>query len=228
MRMRLLLRLRSATGRRGIRRLLLSAALLGGLLGASANPAWAALSGADKADVARAEAYLNGISTLQARFLQIAPNGGASEGIAYLSRPGKLRLDYDPPVPIQIFGSENLLIYYDSKLKQVSHLPMGSTPAAFLVRPNVAFDGKDVSVTRVQRQPGVVAITLVQSKEPAAGEMTLIFSDAPFALRQWRVTDAQGAVTSVSLFDTRTGITFDRDLFVFRDPNFFKDNNDTR
>jgi outer membrane lipoprotein-sorting protein len=215
--------------RMGFVRLFLFFALLGGFsLSGVPGGVQAATSGADKADIERAEAYINSISTLQARFLQIAPNGAQSEGVAYLSRPGKLRLDYDPPVPIQIYGSEDLLIYYDSKLKQVSYLPIGSTPAAFLVRPNVVFDGKDVSVTRVQRQPGIVAISLVQAQDKKAGELTLVFSDNPFMLRQWRVTDAQGQVTTVSLFSARAGVTFDRDLFDFRDPNFFNKNNDTR
>jgi outer membrane lipoprotein-sorting protein len=205
-------------------RLLLLATLL---LGA-AIPVQAALAPADKADVERAEAYVNSITTLQARFLQIAPNGTQSEGVAYLSRPGKLRLDYDPPSPIQIFGSENVLVYYDSKLKQVSQLPIGSTPAAFLVRPNVSFDGKELTVTRVQRQPGIIGISMVQTKDRKAGELTLVFTDKPFALRQWRVTDAQGATTTVSLFNARTGVTFDKDLFEFRDPNFFNQNNINR
>jgi hypothetical protein len=47
------------------------------LAAGAAEPKRAALSEQDKADVTRAESYLNGITTLKARFLQISPNGAA-------------------------------------------------------------------------------------------------------------------------------------------------------
>src|SRR5262249_37609976 len=72
------------------------------------------LSAADKADIARVEAYLNALRTMQAHFLQVAENGATAQGQFYLSRPGKLRLEYDPPVPIlMISEGRDFLIHYD-------------------------------------------------------------------------------------------------------------------
>ncbi len=45
---------------------------------------------------ARIEQHLNSINTLRARFLQISPAGEISRGTVLMSRPGKLRIDYDP------------------------------------------------------------------------------------------------------------------------------------
>jgi len=53
----------------------------------------------DAADLARIEAYLNGVRSLRARFIQSAPNGGISQGVALLQRPGRMRFQYDPPTP---------------------------------------------------------------------------------------------------------------------------------
>lgn len=180
----------------------------------------AALTAADRSDLARAEAYLNSITTLKARFLQVSPNGSYVEGDAYLARPGRMRLQYDPPTPVLVVADGRFLIYYDSQLKQVSYLGLDATPAGILVRPQVAFVGDDVTVTRVQRQPGVLNISLIQTKDPGAGEMTLVFSEQPFTLRQWRVSDAQGQVTTVSLFEAQSGVALDSKLFTFKDPNF--------
>ncbi|RAU23739.1 outer membrane lipoprotein carrier protein LolA [Paramagnetospirillum kuznetsovii] len=188
----------------------------------AAEPKRAALSEADKADVARAEDYLNAVTTLKARFLQVSPNGASVEGDAYLSRPGKLRLQYDPPSPLLVVADGTFLIVHDSQLGEPSWLPLNSTPAGVLVRPNVKLTGGDVAVTRVTRMPGVVRVSLVGVEDPAAGEITLVFSDRPFLLRQWQVKDAQNQITTVSLFEAQSGLSLDPKLFEFKDPKFTK------
>lgn len=189
---------------------------------AAGKRAAAPLSAQDKADVARAEDYLNAITTLKARFLQIAGNGAQAEGTAYLSRPGKMRLQYDPPSPMLVVADGTFLIVHDQELGEPSYIPLDSTPAGVLVRDNVKLVGKDVTVTRVVRLPGVLNVSLVEADEPDAGELTLVFSESPFALRQWRVVDAQGTVTTVSLYEAQTGLKLDPKLFEFKNPHFDK------
>jgi len=67
-------------------------------------------------------------------------------------------------------------------------------------------------------QPGTVRITVTRRKDASQGKITLVFTEKPFELRQWQVTDAQGAVTNVTLYDAQSGIQLDNDLFVFHDP----------
>lgn len=189
-------------------------------LPAVAGPAKKPLSAQDRADVQRAEAYLNSFTTLKARFLQVSANGGQAEGNAFLSRPGKMRLQYDPPSPLLVVADGRFLIVHDRQLDAPSYIPLNSTPAGILVRADVRLDGKDVGVTRVVRQPGVLNISMVEAEDPGAGELTLVFSERPFALRQWRVVDAQGQTTSVSLYEAQTGMALDGKLFEFRDPKF--------
>ena len=176
----------------------------------------------DKADIERAETYLNGVTTLKARFLQVSPNGTSVEGDAYLSRPGKLRMQYDPPSPLLVVADGSFLIIHDRQLGEPSYLPLDSTPAGILVRANVKLNAGEVAVSRVTRLPGVVRISMVQADDPAAGEITLVFSDAPFVLRQWQVKDTQNQVTTVSLFEAQNGLTLDPKLFQFQDPKFLK------
>ena len=205
----------------GRRRLLALAA--GGVFARSgiapglANTSRDVLSEQDRADIARVEEYLNAIRTLSARFMQIADNGGTAEGNLYLSRPGKLRLEYDPPVPILLVANSGFLIHYDKQLKAVTHLPIDSTPAGLLVRERIALSG-DVAVTAVERGPGSLRVSVVQSKDPQAGRIMLVFSERPFALSNWQVTDAQGSVTRVALIEPRSGVPLDPALFRFTDP----------
>lgn len=205
---------------------MVAVALLGLWLGAAraVEPKRVTLSEADKAEVERVETYLNGITTLKARFLQVSPNGASVEGDAYLSRPGRLRLQYDPPSPLLVVADGTFLIIHDSQLGEPSWLPLNSTPAGVLVRPNVKLQGGDVAVTRVTRMPGVIRVSLVEADEPGAGEITLVFSDRPFMLRQWQVRDTQNQITTVSLFEAQNGLTLDSKLFEFKDPKFTKPN----
>lgn len=180
------------------------------------------LSDQDKADIARAEAYMNGITTLKARFQQYAPNGNIAEGTAYFWRPGRMRLQYDPPSPLLVVADGTFLIVHDRELGEPSYIPLDSTPAGVLVRENVQLNGKDLAVTKVTRAPGVLSISLVESGDSGQGELTLVFSDSPFQLRQWRVLDAQGNMTTVSLYEAQNGVSLDRSLFEFKDAKFTK------
>jgi outer membrane lipoprotein-sorting protein len=192
-----------------------------GLSAAFGTPTMAAvnprLTEQDRADIARIENYLNDIRTLSARFMQVSDSGGTAEGKLYLSRPGKLRLEYDPPVPILMVANSGFLIHYDKQLKSVTHLPIDSTPAGLLVREHIALSG-DVTVSAVERGPGSLRLTLVQSKDPNAGKITLAFSERPFALSNWQVVDPQGNVTRVALIEPRVGVPLDPGLFRFTDP----------
>jgi outer membrane lipoprotein-sorting protein len=181
-------------------------------------PAVGAVTPNDRPEIGKAEEYLNNVRTLKARFLQIGPDGSTAEGTVYLSRPGRMRLEYDPPSPILVVADGGWLIYYDSKLGQVSYLGLDSTPAGILVKPDVKLDGEDLKVTGISHKPGVMNLTVIRRKDPGEGQITMVFSEAPFQLRQWQVVDAQGQATTVSLYDAQTGMALDRELFHFVDP----------
>ena len=184
----------------------------------AAWPCWAAspLTDHDRADVAQAEAYLNSLTSLKARFYQVSDGGGQAEGAAYLLRPGRLRLQYDPPSPLLLVADGSFLIVDDKRYDNPSYIPLGSTPAGILVGEHIKLTGGDLTVTRVHHAPGVVSISVVRKDDPGEGQLTLVFADKPFELRQWRVTDAEGQNTTVSLFEVRTGQPLDDKLFVFK------------
>ncbi|WP_085092134.1 LolA family protein [Azospirillum oryzae] len=202
---------------------LLSAALLAPLpvllpsaaIAAPATPV--SLSAQDQAVVAKVEEYLNGITTLQSKFLQVAPNGRQATGTFYLWRPGRMRLEYDRPLKDFIVADGTFVFYWDGEMRQQSSAPIGSTLADFILRKNIRLSG-DVTVTEVFQAPGVIEVSLLESKDPGKGTLTLVFEDHPFQLRKWRVLDAQGMTTEVALLNPRTDVTFDREMFYFKEP----------
>lgn len=194
------------------------------LLPVAARAQSAALSPQDRGDIARVEAYLNGVKTLYARFLQVAPDGGTSVGQAWLQRPGRMRFQYDPPAPFLLVGGHGLLVFHDSQLKQTSNIPLGQTPLGLLLQDNLRLTG-DVTVSRVARLPGQLLVSLYRTATPQDGTLTLIFADNPLALRAWIVTDAQRRETRITLSNAQLGGNFDQKLFDFIDPRFFQNNN---
>jgi outer membrane lipoprotein-sorting protein len=184
---------------------------------AAAAPRAVALSPEDRADAQRVEQYLNGIRSLSARFQQYAANGGTAGGQLVVARPGHMRFEYDKPSPILLLADGTFVVYIDNQLKQVSYLPIGSTPAWFLLRDTISLtDG--VTITKFERGPGAIRITLVENKSPENGTLTLTFSDKPLDLKQWTIVDQQGKSTTVVLSDARYGVPVDSKAFTFVDP----------
>ena len=183
----------------------------------------AALGAKDKADVARVEAYINAITTLKSRFVQWASTGNLASGTVYLSRPGKMRFEYDPPAPILLVADGLFLIYVDKDLEQISHVPISSTPLSILVEAGVELETAH-DVAFVERGPGTLAITLTMKDDLEAGAIRLLFADAPLALKQWYIRDAQGIEIRVSLLDIERGMMFEPALFQI-DPEMFADSN---
>ncbi len=179
----------------------------------------AALSEADGRDVARVEAYLNTISSIKARFLQQSSAGHLAEGWLYLRRPNRIRLDYRPPAYLQIYAKGYWLVYIDTEMEEITHVPLKSTPAGFLVHERVRLAG-DVTVVRVERAEGALRLHVVQSEEPEAGRVVLTLEDSPMRLRHWTVIDAQGVETRVSLLDPEFNVALDDKLFEYDDRMF--------
>lgn len=174
----------------------------------------------DRADLTRIEAYLNGLTTLRGKFLQVAPDGSISGGTAWLSRPGRLRFQYDPPAPFLLVASHGQLVFQDTSIRQTSHTSLSSTPLGMLLARHVTLSG-DIAVTGMQRLPGEIDVSLVRTASPNDGTLTLVFVDKPLMLRQWTVLDAQRKETRVTLFNTELGGSFDPKLF---EPEPMQDN----
>ena len=165
-------------------------------------------------DLMRVQKHLNSSKTFKARFLQVSSNGEYAEGQIFLQRPGRLRLIYDDPNPLLVVADGKHISFIDRNIDTATTLYLSMTPADLMLRESIGFFGNDVIVTSVNRTPGVVRIGLINTAEPDAGSIELVFSDRPMELRKWTVTDAQGIKTTVSLL----GPTFDVPL----NPNLFK------
>jgi outer membrane lipoprotein-sorting protein len=187
-------------------------------LGAITSSAWAkkvkaaALSDQDKADAARIEEYLNGITTMRAKFQQVDGAGNLAFGMIYVRRPGFLRVQYDPPSQVILVADSIAVSYYDAELNQLNQAPLSLSPLWFLLRDHVSLGG-DVTVTSFDRGPNVFQIGIVQTDEPDAGTVTLVLGDKPLELQQWTVIDSKGQEVRVALYNAEFGVPLENKLF---------------
>jgi len=177
----------------------------------------AKISAENQQDLKRIETFLNGMETAGAGFLQVSSNGAVATGKLLLSRPGKMRFEYDPPTPIMIIADGTFLIYIDKELKSPIHSWLSTSLVGFLVEEDIKLNG-DVTVTKFEKGSNILRVTLARTKDPEQGSITMIFSDQPLALRQWIITDQQEIRTTVTLSNLESGIKIDPKLFIFKRP----------
>lgn len=178
----------------------------------------AELSVQDKVDIARVEAYLNGVHTLSANFIQVAPTGAISRGQFYLERPGRLRFEYEPPAPVLVVADGTYVNYFDVELGQLSQISVYSTLLGVIIAQEVKLEGR-IAVTSVAREAAVVSLTTIDTEEPGRGTLTLIFSDRPLELRKWEIIDSHGLLTTIALDEISTNQDLNPELFIFRQPS---------
>ncbi|OWJ66804.1 LolA family protein [Inquilinus limosus] len=189
----------------------LAALLLAAGPAAAVQPAQ--LTAQDRQDLARVEQYLGSLTTVQADFVQTTNNTDLYRGHFYLKRPGKMRLEYEPPISYMYIADGTWLTYYDADLRQRKDVPLGSTIADFITRANVKLSG-DVTVTKVSRGNNLLSVQLVQTDKPNDGALTLNFTSNPMILQSWVSVDQQGNVTQVDLTGIQPGVQLDNKLFI--------------
>jgi len=175
---------------------------------------------AQREDLARISAYLNGIGTLAADFTQISPQGGVSQGVFYLSRPGRLRFEYRPPSPTLIVATGGNIYVRNSRLNTVDRYSISDTPLELLLTDNIDL-ARNPAILGVDRIPGAdgelegLALRARSSTNRMQDNITILFAVRPtFEIRQWTVRDAQGGNTQVSLSRIRRDVETPDSLFA--------------
>lgn len=157
--------------------------------------------------------YLNNMTDLKGRFIQVNPDDGQQKGKFYLKRPGRIRFDYAPPSLQVVISDGEYLSIEDRDIDTVDRYPLENTPFRILL-------AKEVNIVRDAIIKGVIetdeqaSIIMIDRKGEALGQIELIFSKDPeLRIHSWKVTDAQGRITQVILTNLRFDEKIDGKLF---------------
>ena len=162
------------------------------------------------------ETYLNSMKSIEATFVQMASNGSTAEGRLFIKKPNKIRMEYAEPTNVLIVGNGENIIYNDLDLDQVTHIDYDDIPASMILSDKIKIDGEKVKIIDFYQDTGSTSITLDYSQKGDIGPITLVFSNNPMELKQWKIVDPQSVEVSVSLYDAKKDIDIDDEVFKFK------------
>lgn len=144
--------------------------------------------------------YLNGIERATSDFTQVNDDGTLSTGTFYIRRPGRMRFEYNPPEKLLVMAGGGQVGIFDGKsnVQKAERYPLRRTPLNLILERNVNLARRNMVVGH--DYDGTATIVTAQDPEhPEYGTIQLKFTANPVELRQWVVTDGQGARTTVIL-----------------------------
>mgnify|MGYP000865180957 FL=1 len=172
---------------------------------------------ADEIPLSKLSAYINGLTTAQANFTQINPDGSGSKGLLIIKRPGRMRFEYTKPDKTVVLASGGQVAIFDAKSNQPpEQYPLSKTPLNLVLAPKVNLEQSGMVVGHSE-EGKLTVVTAQDPKHPEVGTIALGFSSNPIALRQWIVTDETGGQTTVLLDELKTGETYAPSTFIIDD-----------
>lgn len=178
----------------------------------------------EEAKLADVKAWFKATNTMSADFIQTSANGVVVRGKMILSRPGKIRFEYEPKVPLLVVANGTALYVVNSKNRTVQRWPIRNTPLAVLLDSDIDI-GKyaQVAPPAAGAPAGAIELVAKDTKRPQLGVINLYFYRAEglpagLSLAGWRVVDAQGNNTQIQLGMAKFNEPVARDRFTFVDP----------
>jgi len=163
-----------------------------------------ALSPEQRSIIERVNNYLSNMQVLSGKFVQVAPDGRRTQGEFYISKPGRVRFEYDDPSPIELIADGQSVVVRDRNLATQDVYPLSQTPLRFLLADHVDLM-KDANVIAVSADDVFVTV-VVEERNGVVGtsRLMIMFSAKDMQLKQWTVTDPQGYDTTVAVYDLNT------------------------
>lgn len=171
------------------------------------------LGAADQLSLAEISNYLNAMRTAKADFRQINDDGSVSTGELYISRPGKMRFEYDPPNDALVIAAALAVRIIDRKSNQPPETyPLNRTPLSLILGRNIDLR-TDSMVVGHSYDGEATVVTAQDPRNPEIGTIRMRFTDDPVALRDWTIEDETGGRTQIVLSGLETGMELPRSLF---------------
>lgn len=148
------------------------------------------------------EKYLNDVKYLKANFIQDnKDNSELSEGVFYLSRPGKLRIDYLNPFEASLYTNNQTTTYYDKELDEITTIKTSKTPLHFLLNENITFKDNSFKIVDIENEKENVMISFIENKKEDQGKLILNFKKNPLILSSIKLITEDKQEIEMSLFD---------------------------
>jgi len=173
----------------------------------------------NKNDISKIENYLNSIEYFSSDFIQDDNISSVlSEGKFYLSRPGKLRLEYTIPSKILLITNDKSTVYYDVELEEFTKIPTKKTPIHFLTKDNFDFQNSSMKIVDFEKIENKIVLSLMEKDKEQQGRVALIFQARPMELRGIRINNELSQEIEVNFSKIAINSKIENGLFVFKNP----------
>jgi len=113
----------------------------------------------DNERIKKIEDYLNKLNNISSNFIQINSDGLKVKGKLFLSKPGKLRIEYEKKENPLIVADGKWLHYFDIELNEIQSVTIEKSPAWILLKKKVNLK-KDFKIETLNKKNNKTFITL--------------------------------------------------------------------
>ena len=152
----------------------------------------------DNERIKKIEDYLNKLNNISSNFIQINSDGLKVKGKLFLSKPGKLRIEYEKKENPLIIADGKWLHYFDIELNEIQSVTIEKSPAWILLKKKVNLK-KDFKIETLNKKNNKTFITLSNKDLENIKTIKLIFLNKPLTLKGWTIIDSNEMQTTVSL-----------------------------
>ena len=152
----------------------------------------------DNERIKKIEDYLNKLNNISSKFIQINSDGLKVKGKLFLSKPGKLRIEYEKKENPLIIADGKWLHYFDMELNEIQSVTIEKSPAWILLKKKVNLK-KDFKIETLNKKNNKTFITLSNKDLENIKTIKLIFLNKPLTLKGWMIIDSNEIQTTVSL-----------------------------
>lgn len=173
------------------------------------------------------DAFLDGLTSMQARFAQSVldrenARAGNFEGLFYLVRPGRFLWQYEQPEPKRIIADGKSVWVVEEELKQISQQSQSTalkgTPASILAE-EVALD-EEFEVIDIGLRQELNWLELIPRDEESQFIRILLAFDGE-ELRRLEMADKFGQISRFVFSEVQRNPEIDPKMFDFLPPNGF-------
>ncbi len=160
----------------------------------------------------------NKVTTVKANFTQTSSRGGSATGRMLMSRPGKMRMQYDTPVnDAALIVNSGVTLWWEAGRKR--NIPTGQTPIKAMVQKDFSFFDKNIKILDYNESGNTVSVTMQWNPRPQDGYLTVTMTkNKPVTIKGWSMSDADGNVVNINLSNVQFGVSAPNKYFQVNTP----------
>ena len=154
--------------------------------------------------------YLQNFNSLMSDFIQVNNNGDVLSGKISISRPGKVRVEYNE-VPLLIISDGKKIASINKELKSITFYRIKDIPLALLLFKNFSLD--NVQILDYSDFENQLRIRLKEKNKNSEGFIDVLFEKNTFTLKKWIVFTNKVNKTEVLLENIKLNVNIQNKIF---------------